>query len=63
MFCLKTFVMMTTAVSVAELPCSDFDSAEPKQQVTRRPPTLETKAEPKAEHAAGGTRPGCSIAG
>ena len=44
MFCLVTFSMMATAVSVAELPCSDF---APKQQVARRPPTLETKAEPK----------------
>lgn len=33
MFCLITFGMMATAVSVAELPCSDFASAEPKQQV------------------------------
>ena len=33
MFCLITFGMMTTAVSVAELPCSDFASVEPKQQV------------------------------
>src|SRR5262245_40048160 len=47
MFCLITFGMMATAVSVAELPCSDFALGEPKQQVARRPPTLETKAEPK----------------
>lgn len=33
MFCLITFGMVATAVSVAELPCSDFASAEPKQQV------------------------------
>ena len=33
MFCLITFGMMTAAVSVAELPCSDFASVEPKQQV------------------------------
>lgn len=33
MFCLITFGMMATAVSVAELPCSDFASVEPKQQV------------------------------
>ena len=33
MFCLITFGMMTTAVSVAELPCSDFASVEPRQQV------------------------------
>jgi hypothetical protein len=39
--------MMATAVSVAELPCSDFALKEPKQQVGRWPPTLETKAEPK----------------
>ena len=47
MFCFITFGMVMTAVSVAELPCSDFASVEPKQQVARRPPTLETKAEPK----------------
>src|ERR1043166_9558617 len=47
MFCLITFSMMATAVSVAELPCSDFALKEPKQQVGRWPPTLETKAEPK----------------
>ena len=47
MFCLITFSMMATAVSVAELPCSDFALGAPKQQVTRRPPTLETKTEPK----------------
>src|SRR5262249_61151773 len=47
MFCLITFSMMATAVSVAELPCSDFALGAPKQQVARRPPTLETKAEPK----------------
>src|SRR5262245_16372691 len=45
MFCLVTFGMMATAVSVAELPCSDFAAVEPKQQVARS--TLETKAEPK----------------
>ena len=39
--------MMATAVSVAELPCSDFALREPKQQVGRWPPPLETKAEPK----------------
>jgi len=33
MFCLITVGMMTTAVSVAELPCSDFASVEPKQQI------------------------------
>jgi hypothetical protein len=32
MFCLIT-VGMTTAVSVAELPCSNFASVEPKQQI------------------------------
>src|SRR5262245_24355669 len=47
MFCLITFGMMSTAISVAELPCSDFALGEPKQQVARRAPTLETKAEPK----------------
>jgi hypothetical protein len=47
MFCLITFSMMATAVSVADLPCSDFALKEPKQQVGRWPPTLETKAEPK----------------
>jgi hypothetical protein len=47
MFCLITFSMMATAVSVAELPCSDFALREPKQQVSRWPPPLETKAEPK----------------
>jgi hypothetical protein len=47
MFCLLTFSMVTMAVSVAELPCSDFALGKPKQQVARRPPTLETKAEPK----------------
>jgi hypothetical protein len=47
MFCLITFSMMATAVSVAELPCSDFALREPKQQVGRWPPPLETKAEPK----------------
>jgi hypothetical protein len=47
MFCLVTFSMMATAVSVAELPCSDFALKEPKQQVGRWPPPLETKAEPK----------------
>jgi hypothetical protein len=47
MFCLITFSMMATAVSVAELPCSDFALKEPKQQVGRWPPPLETKAEPK----------------
>jgi hypothetical protein len=47
MFCLITFSMMATAVSVAELPCSDFALGEPKQQIARRPPTLETKTEPK----------------
>src|SRR5262245_42364153 len=46
MFCLITFGMMATAVSVAELPCSDFALVEP-QQVARWSPTLETKAEPK----------------
>jgi hypothetical protein len=47
MFCLITFSMMATAVSVADLPCSDFALREPKQQVGRWPPPLETKAEPK----------------
>jgi hypothetical protein len=47
MFCLITFSMMATAVSVADLPCSDFALGAPKQQVARRPPTLETKTEPK----------------
>jgi hypothetical protein len=47
MFCLVTFSMMATAVSVADLPCSDFALKEPKQQVGRWPPPLETKAEPK----------------
>jgi hypothetical protein len=47
MFCLITFSMVTMAVSVAELPCSDFALGKPKQQVARRPPTLETKTEPK----------------
>jgi hypothetical protein len=37
MFCLITFSMMATAVSVAELPCSDFALKEPKQQVGRWP--------------------------
>jgi hypothetical protein len=46
MFCLITFGMVTMAVSVAELPCSDFALGTPKQQVARRP-TLETKTEPK----------------
>src|SRR5262245_36825005 len=54
MFCLLTFSMVTMAVSVAELPCSDFALGKPKQQVARRPPTLETKAEanPRAQFAA-----------
>ena len=47
MFCLITFSMVMMAVSVAELPCSDFALGKPKQQVARRPPTLETKTEPK----------------
>jgi hypothetical protein len=47
MFCLITFGMVTMAVSVAELPCSDFALGKPKQQVARRPPKLETKTEPK----------------
>jgi hypothetical protein len=47
MFCLITFSMMATAVSVADLPCSDFALREPKQQVGRWPPPPETKAEPK----------------
>jgi hypothetical protein len=47
MFCLATFSMMAMAVSIADLPCSDFALKEPKQQVGRSPPTLETKAEPK----------------
>ena len=47
MFCLITFSMVMMAVSVAELPCSDFALGKPKQQVARRPTTLETKTEPK----------------
>jgi hypothetical protein len=47
MFCLITFSMVMMAVSVAELPCSDFALGKPKQQVARRPPTLGTKTEPK----------------
>jgi hypothetical protein len=47
MFCLATFSMMAMAVSIADLPCSDFALKEPKQQVGRSPPPLETKAEPK----------------
>jgi hypothetical protein len=54
MFCLATFSMMAMAVSIADLPCSDFALKEPKQQVGRWPPPLETKAEqkPKAQLAA-----------
>src|SRR4029453_1784046 len=47
MFCLATFSMMAMAVSIADLPCSDFALKKPKQQVDRSPPPLETKAEPK----------------
>jgi hypothetical protein len=47
MFCLATFSMMAMAVSIVDLPCSDFALKEPKQQVGRSPPALETKAEPK----------------
>jgi hypothetical protein len=54
MFCLATFSMMAMAASIADLPCSDFALKEPKQQVGRSPPALETKAEqkPKAQLAA-----------
>jgi hypothetical protein len=63
MFCLITFSMVTMAVSVAELPCSDFALGWPKQQVARRSPTLETKTDPKPSMQLAALNPRGSIAG